>query len=95
MNEELRDKYRDEIMKKTRERMELIGKIQELEKELDEVTKLYYEYSGDYSKIVCPFCGGKGYVEENGEKTICQGCNGKLYVWMQTFKEEEKDGKDN
>lgn len=34
-----------------------------------------YKYTHNFEEYIeCPFCGGKGYIEYNGEKLDCYSC---------------------
>ena len=63
----------------------LIRQVEEVNKELNKTLDAYYRESDEYVQVVCPQCGGLGYVVDKttGKKRKCDP-----YIWMRVYKPE-------
>ena len=89
-----KDKLRDLINKKARERANLIIKINELEKEMEDLGDKLYSMDDRFIKINCIRCQGLTYIkstDSTGKETkqICDICKGKGYNWALKFEEKK------
>jgi len=76
------ENIKKEINQMIIERDNLTKKINEISVEITNKTRRLYELSPKYIKVVCPSCGGKGYIQEDNRKRICPSCGGVEYLWM-------------
>ena len=85
------EEIQDELKTLLNKRDKMIIEANELQKQVEEKMKMFYEISPDFIKGECPTCAGKGMIQgEEGKKVICPSCRGDLFIWLKVFKETGK-----
>jgi len=86
-----KDEIEDKIKSLSRKRDETLIEAEKIQSQLLILAEQFYELDNEYIKVICPGCGGIGYMKiEDNKKRVCQICQGKEYTWMKKYGKVKK-----
>jgi len=76
----------EKINKLLDKRDKLVSELNTLNDKIFNLIDKRLELNEDMIRIVCPECGGTGYIKTDDErKKVCHVCKGKEFVWAEKY----------
>ena len=83
------EEVQDELQSLITKRDKAIVEANKYQKEIESMTKTFYDLNPDYVKGECPTCMGTGIVQgEDEKKIVCPICRGDCFIFLKVFKEK-------
>ena len=78
---------KDDLENIAKQRSDLLKTLEKLQKRFAEISELIMEQDPEYVKVECVECSGKGYVQLDDKKQLCEVCQGRQYIWLKKYEE--------
>jgi len=80
------EEIEDDVKSLQRKIQQGIVDLDNLQKELEKKSEIYYEINPDYIKATCFSCYATGYYKaEDGSKKVCPICKGNQWYWVKKW----------